>query len=225
METIFIIWKFLKNYWWAGLILLVLVFFGFTKYWKNQAEQNDARANRWKSNYDNMVTDYRQTKDKLGRTETTVKKLRISKKELQSDLYKKNKVLADLKKELEYSNVKIKDLENTIIAELSSSNQGTTVIIDTLFKEKPKERYDYMHVTDNFLSFKAWWLEVDSVQWLYEYNETIYYWTELRTRMYNDEGNKRFFLWRWIWPDKRPVTKVKSINSNSEIKAKEYEFE
>jgi hypothetical protein len=224
MSKLIVILKIVKKYWYIIPIALFLVFFGLSKYWKNQAKENDIRADRWKSNYDNITTDYKQTKDELGRTETRVKTLSITKKELQSTLYKKNKVLADLKKELEYSNVKIKDLESTIISNLNSSNEGTTVIHDTIFKRQPKKTYDYLSVSDSYLNFEAWWMHKDSVEWFYDYNETIYYWTEMKHRLYNDKGNKRFFLWRWLWPDKHPVTTVKSLNPNSKIKAKRYKF-
>lgn len=226
--SILAILKFLKNYWWILLIVITLIAIGFARHYKNKAEREAERADRWKGNHDEVVTGFEQAKDELGRTETEVKQYRLTVKELQSDLYQKNGTLETLRKELEYSNVKIKNLQDALVAELESSNQGETVIRDTVFKTKSKEVYDYFDMNDGYLDFKAWWLDPDSVDWFYQYNETIYYWTELKRDMYNNSGNKRFFLWR-VWPFKLllpeiPETKVKSINPNSQIKAEKYDI-
>ncbi|MCF8218731.1 MAG: hypothetical protein K9J21_07090 [Bacteroidales bacterium] len=225
MAKLLIIWKLIKKYWWVLLVVVFIIMTVLIKHYKGKAEYEAARADRWKSNHDELRLDYKQTKDKLGRTETRVKEYKITIDELQSDFYRKNNSLKTLRKELRMSEVTISNLQKALKMKLESSNKGETVIRDTILEKKePRRNFDYLEVDDGFLDFEAYWMEKDSVDWFYNYTETIYYWTEMKPTLYNDKGNKRFFLWRWIWPQKHPVTKTKSINPNSTIKGKKYKI-
>jgi hypothetical protein len=210
---------------WQKLLIIILIlatgaFYGLYQIYHGKFQSQQQRANRWKENYDQQTIKHEKTKDELGRTERRVRELKITTEELQSVKYEQNQRIQKLLDELEYSNVKIEDLEETLITEMESKNKGTTVIRDTIIQQPPDKAHHYLHVQDTFMDFRAWWLEMSNVNWEYQYNETIYYWTELKPTIYNKNGNKRFFLWRWIWPDKKPVTKVKSTNPNSEINAR-----
>jgi len=221
---ILIIWKFIKNYWWIFAIAIFLAVFGLMRHYKNVAEQEAERADRWKTNYDQETLQLEKTRDAKGRLESQVKTLKVTNRELQSAKYEKNQRIQKLLDELEYSQVKINDLEEAIVTELKSRNEGTTKIRDTVFVDEPDTVYKHFRAADGYLDFEARWKTPQAVAWEYGYEETIYYWTEMKPTVYNGNGNKRFFLWRWIWPKKHPVTKVKSENKNSEIEAEKIQI-
>lgn len=219
MGKLMLIFKFAKKYWWILAIAVFLAVFGLMRHYKNVADREAARADRWKSNYDQETLQLEKTRDAKGRLESQVRTLEVTKRELQSAKYEKNQRIQKLLDELEYSQVKIEDLEQAIVTELASRNTGETQITDTVFMDAPDTVYKHFSADDGYLDFEARWQDPQAVAWKYEYGETIYYWTEMKPTIYNNKGEKRFFLWRWIWPRKHPVTKIKSENKNSEIDA------
>ena len=160
--------------------------------------------------------------DELGRTQTEVKQLILKKGELTSELYLKDSTLLNIVTEMELSGVKIRNLKQVIALQLKSKNSGTgSIIQDTSYTPTLLRPLNSLTVSDSNLVFEAGWTNPDSVNWVYTYNEDILYWTEMKPTLYNRKGNKRFIVWRWFFPKKKPVTTVKSTNKNSKINAVE----
>lgn len=211
--------KLLKNKWtWiiaAFILLCIALWIIFSMYQKERTDRI-----RWQNNYTETTITLADTKDELGRTQTNVSKLTLRGKELTSKLYQKDSTLSNIVSELRLSNVKIRNLKQVIAIQLESGNSGTTTIrYDTIYSVTEVQPVYSLIVADSNLYFKAGWTTPDSVSWVYTYNEKILYWTEMKPNLYNKRGNKRFFLWRWIFPKKKPVTTVKSTNKNSKINA------
>lgn len=219
--NLLILTKLLKNKWtWiilAFVLLMAAVWVLLHLYQKEKADRI-----RWQNNYTSSTIIWQFGKDKLGRTQTRVKQLTLKQGELTSELYLKDSMLLSIVKELRLSDVKIRNLNRVIAMQLESGNSGTTVIVrDTIYTSTLTAALNSLTVADSNLYFKAGWTDPDSVNWIYSYNEEIIYWTEMKRTLYNKRGNKRFFLWRWMFPKRIPVTTIKSTNKNSKINATE----
>lgn len=201
-----------------GAFLIVLSVAGY--YYKAYQSEKD-RADRWKNNHDEMTGKFEQTKDELGRNQSRVKMLRITMSEMQSKLYESDSLISEFKAEAEASDIEIKRLKSMLKAEIQSKNEGQTVIRDTVIIDNTN---DLIRIDDGYLHLNAWWNNQDSVNWAYQYNERIYYLESVKRKQYNEKGNKRFFLWRWIWPNWQSEITIKSTNPNSEIKAKKVDI-
>lgn len=218
--NLLLIKKLLSNKWtWIALAFLALSITLYT--YRKMYQHEKAEHIRWQSNYTESTVEFEETKDELGRTQTRVKKLVLSKREIGAELFLKDSLLFTLNKELKLSDVKIRNLEKTIIMNLQSSNTGTTYIHDTTYVDKPLDTFQILQVQDSNLYFQAEWASKDTVDWLYTYAEDIYYWTVLQPTLYNKKGRKRFVVWRWVFPKPKAVTTIKSTNKNSKIKATE----
>ena len=207
--------KVVSNKWlYVGLILAVLI--GGLFLYKSKYQSEKKEAHRWKSNYTTLVDSVKKTKDKLGRVQSTVKTLELTANELRDSLYTKDLYIEEIKRELQLSDVQLKRLQTALYIQLISQDTGKATIIDTVFVEK---KYDYLSVQDSNLTFEAWWQDKDSVDYWYQYREKILYWMDFHRKIYNEKGNKRFFLWRWIWPKWQTEGNIKSTNKNSDIEA------
>lgn len=194
------------------LALIVIIFFQF-RYSKKQKEE----ISRWRENYVNTNTELIRTTDELGRKQNQVETLNLTTKELSSQLFQKDSAIRFISKELSLSNVKIKDLEWSLGAALESNNDGSTIIqtvYDTVYMDSVKK----FMVQDSSLTFSAT-IRTDTVDWDYSYYERFLVWAEMAPTLYKDNGKKRWKLWVWIAPKKKPVIFTKSTNSNSEIEA------
>lgn len=197
----------------VGLVLTSLVFIYHTLYQKERRQHQ-----RWKSNYVSVVQDTALIHDRLRRAESRVDILSLHKKELMNNLYAKDSRLKRIKEELTNSKVKLKRLQDALYMQIMAKDTGVVQIIDTVFIEK-EPPHQYLAVNDSNLFFEAWWKHRDSVDYNYLYQEDILYWTELERKLYNGRGQKRFFLWRWLWPNWRKRTYIKSMNKNSRVNA------
>jgi len=203
-----------SKYLYISLFLLALLGGLWYYYTSYQTEQKEKQ--RWKENYENVADSLKDKQDELGRTESRVKVLRLKKGDLEEKLDEKSNLIQNLKRELEFSDIQIDRLKEVTYLNLKTEDTGKTVIRDTIVK---KIKRDYLTVADSNLYFRAWWQKKDSVDYRYRYQEQILYWTELKRQMFNEKGNKRFFLWRWIWPNWKKETYIKSTNKESQIEA------
>lgn len=206
--------------WLIVICILLLITTGLL--WRSYQKQKETTL-RWQGDYAEITRKIDTIRDEKGRLQSRVRKLTMTKAELRSDLFSKDKRIQKIKEELQASNVEINRLETALYAELQSENEGTDTIRDTVYIEQGdtiSERV--LHVQDSNLTFKAIWQPTKVIPiatWEYTYQEDIMYWGEMTRRMYNDKGNKRFFLWRWIWPDWQSEFHIKSLNENSKINA------
>ncbi len=194
------------------LVVLLLSIFILYKMYTHQVNEN----RKWQENYKSLTFENTNTLDALGRSQLMIRDLQMTRKELKSELFQKNKVFSELRKELQYSDVKLKNLEKVLWVQMNAKDTGITIIRDTIFVNKIG-KYDYFSIQDSNLIFEAWWQEKDSVDWYYHYTEDILYWIEKKPTLYNNLGEKRFFLWKWLFPKKQSKVYIKSTNKNSQL--------
>jgi hypothetical protein len=169
----------------------------------------------WKNDYKELNEIYYTEVDLRGNIQTQVRQLKLTQSQLEEQLN-------EAENELKLSRVRIKDLQELIKIDLRAEDTGTVEITDTVFINQPEQRYRIFNINDGNLNLQAWWID-SIINYDYLYEERILYWTELKPKIYNDKGNKRFFLWRWIWPKKQPKTYIKGTNDNSIINAEKIE--
>jgi len=182
------------------IIICVVALIATGILWRLYQKQKETTL-RWQGDYVEMTREVDTLRDAKGKLQSRVRKLIMTKTELRSDLFAKDERIQIIKDELQASNVKINRLESVLLAELHSKNEGTDTIRDTVYIEQEDT------------------IVVPVAIWGYSYNESLLYWGEMIRRMYNDKGNKRFFLWKWICPDWEAEFHIKSLNKNSEIDA------
>jgi hypothetical protein len=204
------------------IIICVVALIATGILWRLYQKQKETTF-RWQGDYVEMTREVDTLRDAKGKLQSRVRKLIMTKTELRSDLFAKDERIQKIKDELQASNVKINRLESVLLAELHSKNEGTDTIRDTVYIEQEDTiNKRILQVQDSNLTFEATWQAgkvVPVAIWGYSYNESLLYWGEMIRRMYNDKGNKRFFLWKWICPDWEAEFHIKSLNKNSEIDA------
>jgi len=186
----------LKNKWFyvvlviGGLLAILFVYKG-----KFQSEKQ--MREKWKDNYLTLVDSVKKTKDQLGRTQSRIVMLQLTATELRDSLYLQDYYIEEIKQEMERSNVKLERLQSVMLTQLISADTGVTKVVDTF----EKEEQSMILVSDDHLTFEAWWRQKDSVDYTYQYQEKILHWYDFKRQMYTRKGERRLFLWRWLWPD------------------------
>jgi hypothetical protein len=200
---------FMKSWLFAIIFFLTSLIFGYLYF------KSNGNLKSWKNDYKELNEIYQAEIDERGNIQTQVRQLKLTQSQLEEQLN-------ETEKELRLSRVMIKDLQELIRIDLRVEDTGTVRITDTVFIEKPEVRHRTFEIDDGNLNLQAWWID-SLVNYDYLYSEKILYWTELKPKIYNDKGNKRFFLWRWIWPKKQLKTYIKGTNEKSVLNAKRIE--
>jgi hypothetical protein len=137
-------------------------------------------------------------------------------------LLHQNEFIRELKIELNNSNIKVKDLQSAIQAEMESHNEGVSHIIyiyDTIIQDSIKA----FEIDDGYLKLNAKIVN-DSIPWKYIYTENLIYFDYFSPCLFKNNGKKRAALWVWLFPKKQPKIKIKSLNPHSVITATKTEI-
>ena len=178
----------------SALVIILLVG-GFILYtlWQN----NKDKAERWQGNY-------YETSERLKDSTSRIKTLRVSARELQSKRAEQDSVLSYFRSKLEDKDIKISQLQSALNTALLAKGSGKTEITDTVFvtDSSKLDTLKRFNVDDGYLDFEGSFdpIKVDSIEYNYSYEDEIFIATYLERKMYNSNGNKRFILWRWLFP-------------------------
>jgi len=202
---------------WETIIILILIISAFIlfKLWRGERTNHV----KWESNYYALGDSVSFYKTKSGKNATLVRQLTFSTKELKSSKISTENALNEAKKLIDDLRQSNKKLKTIILANLNAQGQGSSVIHDTVFIDTTNNqniKARYASVNDGYL-FEDLFIYPDTVNYNYTYQEGINIIMNMRRKL-NRNGNKVFWLWRWIKPW-IPQTSIVSQNPNSKISA------
>lgn len=172
---------------------------GHTKWEANYYALNDS-ATIFKTRSGNQATLVRQLT-------FSIRDLKKSKSGVENELQMANKRIEDLSQ----SNKRLKAIVN---ADLEAQGEGKSKIRDTIYVDTIVHKLRYSEINDGYL-YEDLMIYPDTVAYNYTYKEGISVVLNMRRKL-NRNGNKVFWLWRWIQPW-IPETTVVTENPKSVI--------
>lgn len=217
MNTFNIIKKNWKNITIIFIIIFVL-FIVLNKLIKENRQLQES-VNMWTENYLTTVDSVIYYKDKAGDVVTRYKELEIEYKDFISKKYDQDKLISKIKNELKNSNFKNKQLQEALESILIVHGQGP-MSVDTVYVDTMNKEYEHIYFCDDYLMFDGYKaFDTNHAYANYFYGDTILSLFVLEKTPYNREGEKRFFLWRLLFPRYKMEGITKTQNPNALIES------